>query len=79
MNPWLILAIAELSLIAVAGQIFALFCWNLFRERPSSQTECVCGAAITKPSLLATPHQPFNAVSSMDQGGGKWRHSARAA
>jgi hypothetical protein len=42
MNLWLILAIAELSLFAVAGQIVVLFLWHVLRERPSShQTESV--------------------------------------
>ena len=38
-NLWLILAIAELGLLTVVGQIAALFFWNVLRERPSSQTE----------------------------------------
>jgi hypothetical protein len=50
MNPWMILAITELSLLAVVGQIAALFFWNVLRERPSTKTECRCGQPITKPS-----------------------------
>ena len=38
MNPWMILAITELSLLTVVGQIAALFFWNVLRERPSSKT-----------------------------------------
>jgi hypothetical protein len=49
MNLWLILAITELGLLTVVGQIAALFFWSVLRERPSSQTE---------PPFLATRQTP---------------------
>jgi hypothetical protein len=51
MNLWLILAITELGLLTVVGQIAALFFWHVLRERPSSQTE---------PPSLATHQTPDN-------------------
>jgi hypothetical protein len=57
MNLWLILAIAELGLIAVVGQIAALFFWHVLREQPSSQTE---------PPFLATRQTP-NSVATRSE------------
>ena len=62
MNLWLILAITELGLLTVVGQIAALFFWGVLRERPSSQTE---------PPFLATRQTPNSVAIHSDDGWSK--------
>ena len=46
MNLWLILAIIELSVLTVVGQIAALFFWHVLRERPSATRQTPNSVAI---------------------------------
>jgi hypothetical protein len=67
MNLWLILAITELGLLTVVGQIAALFFWGVLRERPSSPAG---------PPFLATRQTPNSVAIHSDDG---WSDLDRAA